>query len=398
MSRKSTTGVAVTLAFALALFASLGKPGQACASDEPSSRYAPVPLPDDLRSTLKERINKAMGRDSLQGMQNVLGEDGVKNLFQAMDGALDSMLDSSKIDLEKWLESLTRFKTDLSQMSPGDLNLNEFKDWLGKLPTPPRDGSQFAPPAIEPPSDRMRDWLKDTLEQLESSRWGEQLRNTPGWQKLLADMDAPGAFASMRKHLNGPSNWLPTWRPKMDWRFNLRDLHLPRIGRLRLPFRLPGLPTARLGIPHIGMPSIGAPALPTNGFDWLQVVGWAALVGMAVYLLRTSLRPGGRAGHRGLALGPWPVSPASVTTRRQLVQAFDYLALLVLGMKVESWNHRQIAAGLAEKNGAAPEAAVRLAGLYELARYTEGPETLPERDRDLARQDLLLLSHGERGA
>jgi len=39
---------------------------------------------------------------------------------------------------------------------------------------------------------------------------------------------------------------------------------------------------------------------------------------------------------RAAALGPWPVRPEAVLTRTQLVQAFDYLALLTLGKKVES--------------------------------------------------------------
>jgi hypothetical protein len=90
-------------------------------------------------------------------------------------------------------------------------------------------------------------------------------------------------------------------------------------------------------------------------------------------------------------LGPWPVDPARIGTREQLVQAFEYLALLLLGSPARTANHRDIADSL----GATPEqgqAANQLASLYEKARYDPVPGELMPADLAAARHDLLLLA------
>jgi hypothetical protein len=94
-------------------------------------------------------------------------------------------------------------------------------------------------------------------------------------------------------------------------------------------------------------------------------------------------------------LGPWPVLPEAVKTRAELVRAFEYLSLLLLGPVARSWNHRMIADRLAEPGSAfarQAEAAVRLAGLYERARYAPADEVLPEPALRAARQDLSFLA------
>jgi hypothetical protein len=92
-------------------------------------------------------------------------------------------------------------------------------------------------------------------------------------------------------------------------------------------------------------------------------------------------------------LGPWPVAPGAVRTRAELIQAFEYLSLLLLGRRALSWNHRQIADGL----GAAPAAEYRraadhLAGLYEQVRYAPEDGPLTETELASARRDLYLLA------
>jgi hypothetical protein len=122
----------------------------------------------------------------------------------------------------------------------------------------------------------------------------------------------------------------------------------------------------------------------------------AAVVGFAVLLARLlarhqARRTGGSA--RGWRLGPWPVHPAAVRTRAELVQAFDHLALLLLGPVARSCNHLIIAARLAE--GRKPDrrrAAAALATLYEQARYAPPDEALADADLAAARRDLCLLA------
>jgi hypothetical protein len=66
--------------------------------------------------------------------------------------------------------------------------------------------------------------------------------------------------------------------------------------------------------------------------------------------------------------GPWPVDPAAVGTRDEVIRAFEYLALLRFGPAARQWHHRRVAERLADASGDRAAAAT-LAGLYERARY-----------------------------
>jgi len=99
-----------------------------------------------------------------------------------------------------------------------------------------------------------------------------------------------------------------------------------------------------------------------------------------------------RRGDDGWRLGPWPVRPEAVRTRDELVRAFEYLALLLLGPAARTRNHEEIAAGLGEQDVSRRAAAERLAGLYEQARYAPPDEVLPDTDLAAARADLSLLA------
>jgi hypothetical protein len=110
---------------------------------------------------------------------------------------------------------------------------------------------------------------------------------------------------------------------------------------------------------------------------------------------------------RDWELGPWPVDPALVGTRGELVQAFEYLSLLILGPGARSQNHRMLAAKLGLEStmpvgdaGQSPPAiafhnpgerrlvAQDLASIYEFARYTPPADTLSEEALARARRDL----------
>lgn len=98
--------------------------------------------------------------------------------------------------------------------------------------------------------------------------------------------------------------------------------------------------------------------------------------------------------------GAWPVAPAHVTTRGDLVRAFEYLALLILGPAARACHHHDLANRLSQQGEVLVperrEAAERLAALYEQARYA--PEQahadvpLPEGEQAIARQALCLLA------
>jgi hypothetical protein len=91
-------------------------------------------------------------------------------------------------------------------------------------------------------------------------------------------------------------------------------------------------------------------------------------------------------------LGPWPVRPEAVSTRAELIAAFDYLALWTLGLAAKSWNHQAVARRWCDAAPACAASAQHLAELYEEARYTIGAEELPEALRERARQSLVRLA------
>ena len=81
---------------------------------------------------------------------------------------------------------------------------------------------------------------------------------------------------------------------------------------------------------------------------------------------------GGRftaSGEARRPLGPWPVDPAGVKSRADLIRAFEYLSLLRCGEPARTWHHRAIAACLGGTASDRRAAAAQLAELYEQARY-----------------------------
>src|SRR5262249_26264590 len=136
--------------------------------------------------------------------------------------------------------------------------------------------------------------------------------------------------------------------------------------RLRNPWPLERglhLPSVRWSMPRLGnpMPSVslgssarGVRASAPDGGAWQILVWLGALVlaGVVLWKLRNARGRDAAAGGVGWRLGPWPVNPSAVRTREELVRAFDYLSLLLLGSDARHWNHRQIA----DRLGDAPAA------------------------------------------
>src|SRR5262249_51513358 len=151
----------------------------------------------------------------------------------------------------------------------------------------------------------------------------------------------------------------------------LRNLPVPSLPRANLP---------RVNLPWPSMPSVSVPRISSPGTPgresgmWLLWLGLGVIFLVVLWKLSSRYVPGlARGKEPNWNLGPWRVDPATVATRRELVLAFEYLSLLKLGRPAESWNHRDIAAGLAPEDSAPPEqrrAAELLATVYEKARYT----------------------------
>jgi hypothetical protein len=179
--------------------------------------------------------------------------------------------------------------------------------------------------------------------------------------------------------------------------------HLPRISNW-LPKNLMPKPAPLPNLPRLAMPNAPRPGVPSLA-DSGKVVLWAAVLGLVALVL---WRGGGwwqqhRAAARASAwkLGPWPVRPGEVSTRADLVRAFEHLALLILGPIARTCHHLE----LGERLGASAasessltladtrrRAAGTLARLYEQARYTPDEEKLPPEMMADARRELVYLA------
>jgi hypothetical protein len=185
---------------------------------------------------------------------------------------------------------------------------------------------------------------------------------------------------------------------------NIRSLDLPSLRGSGWMPRMPSMP-AGVRMPSFQMPNFRMPSTPSLpdggpslGLIWLLVL---ALLAVLAWKSGSWLRAA-RADDADPAwqLGGWPVAPSRVATRGDLIRAFEYLALRLLGPAARTCHHHDLAQRLGRVGEAElpqrGEAAKQLAELYEQARYApeQACDDLPlsQRDQDVARQALCLLA------
>ncbi|HZV06336.1 MAG TPA: hypothetical protein VE999_14750 [Gemmataceae bacterium] len=152
-------------------------------------------------------------------------------------------------------------------------------------------------------------------------------------------------------------------------------------------------------LPHLSGPSVSMPtASAPEGGNWAPALLSLLLLSTIVALLcmrGLALKSRLGSGEDEWRLGSWPVSPGEVSTRQDVIRAFEYLALLCLGPTAGACHHRELADRLAQQDGDNParrQAADLMAWLYEQARYAPAGEPLsPELISD-ARHALRLLA------
>jgi hypothetical protein len=244
-----------------------------------------------------------------------------------------------------------------------------------------------------PRSDRLDQWLRDLAIHTEDTTLGDWLRNSPSFQKGLEDLKTLAYFDkppsiwgldNLPEHLRLPSNLnLGLGKGMLDGLTNISMPEMPRVS-------LPRFSLGRWNAPALPLPNIGG----AGGAHFGETLLWALVIGGTLLLawqLAKNLRLAAPSPAVQVPLGPWPVDPATVATRAQLIQAFDYLAILLLGTTVRSWNHRAITRKLTDSTQQGT-AAVELALIYEQARYTPGPDLLSAQDQSVARNHLCLLA------
>lgn len=280
----------------------------------------------------------------------------------------------------------------------------------GSPPTPGPNGPPGAmtppgplPPPVEKPrspwnelKEKSTSWLKErmmdlpdrmgnVLDNVGESALAEQVRDTlrslgrAGMDEEGLPMTLQEAFRDLAGKVANLSDYVPS--ESVPWQ-EVRSLfgNVPR----------PSLPTVEPPAVPFGGSSGGG-----GGFEmgWL----WLVVLGVLGFILYRSAAAR-RAAHEsagGWRLCPWPVSPGAVMTRRDLVAAFEYLALLRLGPAARTLNHLDVADELGEQLPDSDErrrAAGELARLYEQARYAPDDERLTEQDLATARRDLYMLA------
>jgi len=363
-------------------------------------RYDPIPFQGNIDSFLKQLLNGAALDDEVaQLFQQLRGNPALADLNQ--EQWRDWM---NKARHDSWLrnELTDLMKGHKSDGLTADELLDRWKEIQQRLKNITFPGGGAAPvsggyppprlPSPPPADDKLGRWAKDLLHDVDQSRAGDLLRDSPAWKNGLRDLEkfVPASDAKL-DWLRGrlPESWkLPAnWAPKLgDWVSRLPGLeNLPR-----WRFHAPNLGRFNVNLGGGGgfrTPPVGSVAVSDN-ILWLFV---PLLIAVMAWLFYRNLGRVPKLAAMARRRGPWPVDPAAVTTRTDLIRAFDYLALWLLGDQVRTWNHVAISNKLGQAATRDP-AAGSLAKLYELARYTPGDDTLPPDARDAARRHLLFLA------
>jgi hypothetical protein len=268
-------------------------------------------------------------------------------------------------------------------------------------PSPPSGspgpkGGPETPPPPEPPS---KDEKEAKQEAKAMAELLEKFKDSPAMEKAIkaftgeagddADTalgpdDVDDGLALERFGKDAGLDRLDRWLPKIDWD-KLGGVKMPSHPDNWGPQAAPSAPSA---------PGFGGGGGPlVYGLLIIFVVGALIFVAWKLYgWWKEGIRFGAGGGWR---LGPWPVQPALVRTREELVRAFEYLSLLRLGKPARNWNHRHIADRLGEVKtlpAGRVEAAERLAALYEHARYAPAADAMADQQMEAARRDLCFLA------
>jgi hypothetical protein len=369
-------------------------------------RYVPFPFDVNAEALVQDRLNQLKNRQQAQDLiQKLLRDANRFHLDNKTRDALQKLnLNDPRVQerLKPWVE-----KSSQGQPAVSSAELKKLEEAIEKAatdqkapppPSPPEGPSAGSTHVGSPPEEAprppdaeegVRDWLKRVLERAEESNVGEWLRESPAFQKALHELQGSAHMPDIQPHRWGLDRFL-----KLD-KLPMPDAAtLERLGRFqpKLPhIEPPSLPSlSRPSLPAVSAPSMPPPASLGTLATWLLCV---AMVALLAWQASRWIQLPGRAGRTAAqAVGPWPVRPSEVSTRTELVQAFDYLALLRCGVTARSWHHRAVARALAEHTAGLADDAAQLAALYEQARYTDGAEALALDLRDQARTALVRLA------
>jgi hypothetical protein len=319
----------------------------------PQHRFEPVPLPGNLNDILRQLLLQG---DEEHGLQRLL--ERIHNHPQLAQNPPEWLkkLDADNMLIRPHLRELAEKLQAGGGLTGGDLTklrqqleLNErmLQDLKARLqqgqvpdmgmPFDPANFPEFkrfeaTPRAAEAiDADRLARWTRDFVRDIDETRVGDFLRDSPAWQRALTRLEQSVRLPSGKLDWLGklPEGWrLPQgWMPRLDnWSLGRLPVSLPR-WRFSPP-RLGGFNLGFGGGPRFGGgPSLGSS--PSDTLFWALVPVLLGLLGWFFYR-QLGRAPGSVESAR--RLGPWPVDPARIATRAELIQAFEYLARVRLNV------------------------------------------------------------------
>jgi len=380
--------------------------------------------PQDLQKALEDpKVLQALA-ESIQNGQVQPSPEDAETLYNALKGLnpeknLDFRPDPDLLHrLSQNLEKIKTRERTPSRVNPRDLRSPPGTNDSAKpkqTQDPSKPGGQSAskaltPPPLPPPqrpdqSNQSQPWVAQVQKWAENNR---ALQNSPSLRQALEDL--------AHNHLQGNSEaagageltvgektvqWLGDRLPSERFWNNsvmpkVRNLPLPSLPNMDLPnihFSTPSLPS-------LDVPSMGMPAPSSSGGETV----FLSLFTVAVIALVLWKLLGGWLGRKGQMQGlNWAqgntgsVSPrsldlSSLTTRQDLIRAFEQLSLVKLGSAARSWNHLQLAANLGGKFHEYRQLANHLASLYEQARYAPGDGLVSPDALRIAHHELTILA------
>ena len=221
--------------------------------------------------------------------------------------------------------------------------------------------------------DMLRDWKLDEV----ASNW----RNSQAYRDLMQEISRAADKPPGPLTLGDVSGLMETVES------------LAKGFKAKLPESIHGLPKLQMPTPDFGGGfSLGQPSLPSASetADIASITIILASVGFTAWFLWRVAVLSRRRQVRRAGVAYTLRDPEQVTTREELIDAFERLALVFFGGDAAHWHHRRVADRLAEKTLARSDAN-ELAELYERARYS--PAT-GETDWQSARPALARLVRG----
>jgi hypothetical protein len=361
-----------------------------------------------LAEQLKQ--NKPPTREQLKALEKIAdgfnpSNPDVKALLRKLEARKD-LPKLDKADLEATRRVWGPFNPPIQRpggMPPGGVQppppMGDPHNPMPPVPPMPPPGVQPpvppAPPAGMPPP---RSPVRPPAERPDNRNWFSRQLG-----KLRSSTGLGGEFRGLFRGLFGERTGLGKFgRGLSEETSRLRSKVLPSFGGIRFKGFMGGLgkvvprnlklssgssekSSSRTGLSGLSAGGLGSVVLVVLLLAGAGVVLWLVLAG------RRWVR--GEAG-RAWRLGPWPVTPAAVRTRGDVVKAFEYLAMLLLGRRAVPANHREIEGQLAlnDLTGQRRLAAAELADLYEHARYAPPDEDLSPDEVASARRDLSVLA------